>query len=91
MPSPCTPYDRRFVAVFIGQLEQRHWPRFPAPAWFAALRFADREADYVRPLNGEPLMSQKVKLKGEPPRDFDWGLKLPVDRAYASWWRKYGA
>jgi hypothetical protein len=45
-------------------------------------------AEYVRPLNGEPVMSQEVKLKGEPPRDFDWGLTTEVVNAADRWWRR---
>src|SRR5262245_29522785 len=34
---------KRFVAVFLGQLEERAWPRFPENQWWTALRFADHE------------------------------------------------
>ena len=60
------------------QLEERHWPLFPSAAWWSALRLADREQEYIRPVNGYgPIMSQKVQLKGEPPRNFDWKTQAP--------------
>src|SRR5215469_779509 len=40
-------YDRRFVAQFLAQLEDRNWPSYPGAPWFAALR----EADHVQPCN----------------------------------------
>jgi hypothetical protein len=56
-----SPYDRRFVAEFISQLEHRAWPKFPEAKWFVALRVADEQAQYLTPLStDEPLMSQKV-------------------------------
>ena len=85
-----TPYDRRFVHVFLTQLEHRAWPRFPGRAWFAALACADREADYVRPFCGPPVTPQKVQLKGEPSRSFHWRTQTLVNAACARWWRKYG-
>jgi hypothetical protein len=88
---PPVPYDRRFFAVFVTQLEERAWPRFPSGQWWAALRFADREQEYVRPVNGHgPLMSQKVQLKGDPPRDADWKTLSLVKTACDRWWRRYG-
>jgi hypothetical protein len=87
------PYDRRFLQVFLAQLEDRAWPRFPTPAWWVALRVAERESEYVRPLSGYgPLMSQKVQLKGDvrPRVNFDWRTQAMVSAACDRWWRRYG-
>jgi hypothetical protein len=90
---PPAPYDRRFFAVFVTQLEERHWPSFPSSAWWSALRFADREQAYTRACTGsEPLLSRKVHVRKRDwmGRNTDWRTLSLVKTAADRWWRKYG-
>jgi hypothetical protein len=78
------------VGLFLAQLEERAWPQFPESQWWAALRFADREADYVRAPTRPQITAKQAQLKGEPPKNFDWRNQALVRAAWNRWWRKYG-
>jgi hypothetical protein len=59
--------------------------------WWNALRFADRELEYVgTSLGDRPLSSKQVQLKGAQKGNWEWGIKTQINAAYAWWWARYG-
>jgi hypothetical protein len=50
MPSPNGYYDRRFVGLFLGELEMRGSPKYPEGSWFTALTRSDFDFQRLGPL-----------------------------------------
>ena len=88
-------YDVRFCNLFVDELEQLGFPRYPEPHWFGALRRADAEFKDLGPqLSLKPQLcgSEGIRATGvrgpRPENKADLGRV--VDAACTQWLRARG-
>jgi hypothetical protein len=99
-------YDRRFIGIFMSELERWNSPRFAESGWFTALRRADYEFRYLPPLQSLPTghgtghntLPPEVSGVRESPKQLyagfgaysPEGVLRSVDEACSKWLHQHG-